>query len=143
MTVLVGHVLLKRYLPRMLAQRGIAHINVRFASTHELAAMLTPPELATRPRITPAANRLLVRRVAEAADGLYFSRIRARRGFVDALGRLFRELELGGFDHPGASNARGRNTAGRKPPEAARTHHASGEGNQLCQRSGQFLPSLR
>lgn len=96
-TVLVGQVLLKRYLPRMLAQRGIAHINVRFVSPHELARDLTPPELALGTRITPAANRLLVRRVAAAADGVYFGGIARGEGFVDALERLFRELELGGF----------------------------------------------
>ncbi len=96
-TVLVGHVLLKRYLPRMLAQQGIAHINVHFVSPHQLASDLAPREVALRTRITPAANRLLVRRVAEAADGAYFGKITRGEGFVDALGRLFRELELGGY----------------------------------------------
>jgi RecB family exonuclease len=51
-----------------------------------------------RTRMTPAAGRLLVRRVAAAADGAYFGGIARGEGFVDALRRLFGELESGGFD---------------------------------------------
>lgn len=110
-TVLCGHVLLKRYLPRMLARRGLAHINVRFLQPHELAALLVPPS--PEPRLTPAAERLLVREAAGAAQS-YFAGIPRGDGFADALRRLFRELEMGGFgDAPaleaalGASNPDG------------------------------------
>lgn len=98
LTVLVGHVLLKRYLPRMLAQRGVAHINVRFASASELARDLADPAFSERTRASVAANRLMVRGIAESASGPYFGAISRGEGFVDALGRLFRELEMGGFD---------------------------------------------
>ena len=51
-TVLVGHVLLKRYLPRMIAARGIAHINVRFLRPNELAdAALTRGRCRARPPV--------------------------------------------------------------------------------------------
>ncbi len=99
-TVLVGHVLLKRYLPRMLAARGCAHINVRFLRPSELAEQLTSG-VNDRGRLAPAAERLLVRGVAAAAGG-YFAGIAGGDGFTSALMRLFRELELGGFDSPPA-----------------------------------------
>ena len=95
-TVMVGHVLLKRYLPRMLAARGVAHLNVRFMRPNELAEELSPGGDAERARLSPAAERLLMREVAAAASG-YFSEIAGGDGFTDALMRLFRELEMGGF----------------------------------------------
>ena len=100
-TVLVGHVLLKRYLPRMVAARGTAHVNVRFLRPNELADQLSPAGDADGARLSPAAERLLIRDVAAAADG-YFAGITGGDGFTEALLRLFRELELGGFDNPPA-----------------------------------------
>lgn len=96
-TVVVGHVLLKRYLPRMLAARGIAHLNVRSVRPNELAAALSPGADAARGRLSPSAERLLVREVASGASG-YFAEIAHSDGFADALLRLFRELEMGGFE---------------------------------------------
>ncbi len=96
-TVMVGHVLLKRYLPRMLAARGIAHLNVRFVRPNELAASLSPGADAARGRLSPSAERLLVREAASSASG-YFAGIAQGGGFADALLRLFRELEMGGFE---------------------------------------------
>lgn len=96
-TVMVGHVLLKRYLPRMLAARGVAHLNVRFMRPNELAEELSPGGDAERARLSPAAERLLVREVAASAGG-YFAKIAHGDGFTDALMRLFRELEMGGFE---------------------------------------------
>src|SRR5256885_4534526 len=93
-TVLVGHVLLRPYLRRALAMRGIAQLNVRFVLPYELAAELAPAQ--DRPRLTPAVERLLVRETAESAGG-YFEGIRGREGFVKALRRLFRDLEMAGF----------------------------------------------
>lgn len=96
-TVMVGHVLLKRYLPRMLAARDIPQLNVAFMRPNELAESLSPSADADRARLSPAAERLLVREVAAAASG-YFIDIAAGDGFTEALMRLFRELELGDFD---------------------------------------------
>ena len=95
-TVLVGQTLVKRYLPRMLAQRGIAHINVRFVLADELALQLAPGGAVACRELSPNAERLLVRFAAQAAGEL-FRRDRRGDGFTDALRRLFRELERGGF----------------------------------------------
>jgi RecB family exonuclease len=97
-TVLIGHVLLRPYLRRALALRGVAQVNVRYLRPYELAMELSQHDASLRalPRLTPAAERLLVRDVAGSASG-YFGKIANRDGFVEALGRLFRELELGGF----------------------------------------------
>ncbi len=96
-TVLVGHGLLRPYLRRALGRRGVAQINVRYVLPEELAQDLARenarPE---RPRLTRWAERLLMRDVSERAGG-YFEGIRGRDGFARALGRLFRELDLGGF----------------------------------------------
>src|SRR5437660_8611255 len=73
-TVMVGHVLLKRYLPRMLATRRIAQINVRYVRPNELAEQLSPNIDAERARLSPAAERLLVREVSATASG-YFATI--------------------------------------------------------------------
>ena len=96
-TVLVGHVLLRPYLPRALAQRGLAQINVRYLLPHDLAEELSRGRLpAGRARLTPDAERLLVRDVCGEAGG-YFAEIAGREGFVRALRRFFRDLESGGF----------------------------------------------
>jgi RecB family exonuclease len=93
-TVLVGQTLLKRYLPRMLAQRGVGHINVRFVLPDELAARLAPGGGAAR--MSPAQERLLVRLVTSDA-GSYFGAIVRGDGFTRELLRLFREFERAGF----------------------------------------------
>lgn len=98
-TVLVGHVLLKSYLRRALALRDVPLINVTFARPHELALALARGAVDARQRITPGVERMLVREVAAGAGG-YFAGIASRDGFARALGRLFRELEIGGFDAP-------------------------------------------
>ena len=95
-TVLVGHVLLRPHLRRMLAARGIAHLDLRFVQAQELAEQLAAGGVdAGKPRLSPAARRMLVRETAAGAGG-YFERVAGREGFADALGRLLRELELGG-----------------------------------------------
>ena len=103
LTVLVGQSLLKSYLPRMLAKRGIALINVRFMLAHQLAIMLATRSGATvvKPRLSRQAEQLLVREIAESADG-YFAGIARGDGFAEALARLFRELDMGGFDDASA-----------------------------------------
>ena len=96
-TVLVGHVLLRPYLRRMLAARSAGQINVRMLQPHQLAAELAAGRVhAAKPRLTTQARRLLVREVAATASG-YFAPVATRVGFASALGRMFRDVELGGF----------------------------------------------
>jgi hypothetical protein len=96
-TVLVGQSLLKRYLPRMLAKGGSAHINVHFRMPDELAAELGRPTIGPSTRMSRNAERLLVRLTAETAKG-YFAQIARGDGFTRALLALFRELERGGLE---------------------------------------------
>ncbi len=126
-TVLVGHVLLRPYLRRALAQRGVAQLNVRFVRPNELARSMASnatSDLATRPKLTPGAERLLVREIADGAGG-YFGGIAGREGFADALGRLFREIELGGFTPATFADALGgADDAGSKESELAALYAA-------------------
>jgi len=95
-TVLVGHVLLRPYLRRALAMRGVPQINVQYVRFHELAQQLAARRQTPATALTPAAERILVRDVAATATG-YFASVRARDGFAQALKRLFRELDESGF----------------------------------------------
>lgn len=103
-TVLVGHVLLRPYLRRLLARRGVPLLNVRFLRPNELASDLAKARshdgASPSPRLSAAADRLLVREIAEEAQG-YFEVVAGREGFAKALHRLFREIELGGFTPEG------------------------------------------
>ena len=94
-TVLVGHVLLKRYLPRMLAARGIALLNVRFVRPHELAAELAPDD----ERGTDAAG------TGRGAD--------ARAAGGRGRGRVFRRDQRGRRVYRRAAPAVSRTRAGR------------------------------
>ncbi len=127
-TVMVGHVLLKRYLPRMLAARGVAHLNVRFMRPNELAEELSPGGDAERARLSPAAERLLMREVAAAASG-YFSRDRRRR-------RLHRRLDAA-LPRAGDGRVRQRD---RARPGAARRR--PGRQSREVQRTGEALRPL-
>ncbi len=93
-TVLVDNVLLRPYLSRALALRGVPLINTHFLRPNELAEQLAGRD--EKPRLTPNAERLLTREIARQANG-YFAGIAGRDGFAEALARLFREMELGGF----------------------------------------------
>ncbi len=95
LTVLVGQTLLKRYLPRMLARRGIAHINVNFVMPDQLALQLATG-VTSSGHVSPAQERLLVRLTA-AMSRPYFHDIARGDGFTRELLRLFRDLERGGF----------------------------------------------
>ncbi|TAK65186.1 MAG: PD-(D/E)XK nuclease family protein [Dehalococcoidia bacterium] len=103
-TVVVGHVLLRPYLRRTLAARGVPQINVGYVRPHELAQQLAGARAFERTRLTPGAERLLVREVVDGAGG-YFQAVAGREGFADALGRLFRDLEMGAFDSGGFRSA--------------------------------------
>ena len=127
-TVVAGHVLLRPYLRRMLAARGVAQINVDYLRPHELAQRLARGDPSDRTRLSPGAERLLVREVAGGAEG-YFAGVAGREGFADALGHLFRDLELGGFDAAGfaaavAAVARQSNANAGKLRELARLYAA-------------------
>ncbi|MDE3095276.1 MAG: PD-(D/E)XK nuclease family protein [Chloroflexota bacterium] len=118
-TVLVGHALLRPYLRRALARRGVAQINVRYLLPRELAAELARTRAPrVRPRLSRWAERLLVREVAEEAGG-YFAGIRGRDGFARALQTLFGELELGGFTAEGFAGA-ARTAAATLPAASAK-----------------------
>lgn len=97
-TVLVDNSLLKQQLPRTFAVRGQAHLNVRYFRPDELARHLAAQgdDAEAAPRLTRDAERFLVRDIAAGAGG-YFAAVAGREGFADALGRLFRDLEMGGF----------------------------------------------
>lgn len=97
-TVLVDNSLLKQQLPRAFAMRGQAHLNVRYFRPDELARHLAEQrtDADPAPRLTRDAERFLVRDIAKGAGG-YFAAVAGRDGFSDALGRLFRDLEMGGF----------------------------------------------
>ena len=120
-TVLVGHVLLKRYLPRMLAARGIGQINVRFVRPNELAESLSPESDRERARLSPAAERLLVRRVAASAERLLRGDRGPRRVHRSADAAVPRtgagRLRRPGAASPGAARRR----PGRQPREVRRT----------------------
>ena len=103
-TVVVGQLLLRPYLRRMLAARGVPQINVDYVRPHELAQRLAGARAFERTRLSPGAERLLVREVAEGARG-YFGAVAGREGFAEALGRLFRDLEMGAFDGKGFRSA--------------------------------------
>jgi hypothetical protein len=95
-TVLIESVLLRQYLPRAIAMRGVPLINVNFVRANELARGLAAQTGFQKSRLADGAERFLVREIAEKAEG-YFGEIASREGFAVALLRLFREIELGGF----------------------------------------------
>ncbi len=111
-TVLVDNSLLKQQLPRGFARRGAAQINVNYFRPDELSRSLAaqPPDTAASPRLTRDAERFLVREIAAGAGG-YFAGIAGREGFADALARLFRELEMGGFSETTLPRALGAESA--------------------------------
>lgn len=122
-TVLVGHVLLRPYLRRMFAARDVPLLNVRFLQPHQLARELADGG-DDRPRLSTAAERLLVQEIAAGAVG-YFSAIAGRDGFSRVLRRLFRDLDMGGFTPESFERAAQRVTgdaAAEKLPELVRLY---------------------
>jgi RecB family exonuclease len=95
-TVLVGQSLVKRYLPRMLADRGVPQINTRFILPDELPELLAAPDAPKLPRLSRAAERLIAR-LSPTTPRAYFAEAARSDGFVSAIVRLSRELERGGF----------------------------------------------
>jgi CRISPR/Cas system-associated exonuclease Cas4 (RecB family) len=122
-TVLVDNSLLKQQLPRAMALRGAAHLNVRYVRPDELAQHLAAQAegASPLPRLTRDAEQFLLRDVAATADG-YFRTVAGRDGFTEALTRLFRELEMGGFGGESLRRALGAeaNDASSKAGQLAR-----------------------
>ncbi len=123
-TVAVDNVLLKQQLPRAFALRGTPHLNVRYVTIDELAVLMASqaPGAAARERLTRDAERFLVRAVAATADG-YFRPVAGRDGFADALGRLIRDLELGGFTPDAFASAALPRDKGRELAQLYREYH--------------------
>jgi ATP-dependent helicase/nuclease subunit B len=101
LTVLVGSNLLGLYLRRLLAQRGLNHINLRFLTFLDLARALAAEPLA-REGLRPLpryGDLVFISSLAEKIpEGSYFGPIAGRRGFQRALSATFRDLADGGVE---------------------------------------------
>lgn len=97
--VLVGGVLLRPYLQRLVAESTPGLVNVRMTTLGELGLRLGEPTLAaSRRRPLPAiAERALAAEVARGATG-YFAPVAATPGFADAARRVLRELRQEAVD---------------------------------------------
>ena len=101
LVVLVGSNLLGLYLRRLLAQRGLNHINLRFLTFIDLARALAAEPL-DRDGLRPLpryGDLILISSLAEKIQGgSYFGPIAGRRGFQRALSATFRDLADGGVE---------------------------------------------
>ena len=100
--VLVGGILQRPYLERLIADTGPGTINVRVGTLGELGLRLGAPALAaTRRRPLPVvAERALVGEVARHSSG-YFAPVASAPGFAEATRRTVRELRQEGIDPEG------------------------------------------
>jgi ATP-dependent helicase/nuclease subunit B len=103
LVVLVGSNLLGLYLRRLLAQRGLNHINLRFLTFIDLARALAAEPL-DREGLRPLphyGDLVLISSLAEKIhEASYFGPIAGRRGFQRALAATFRDLADGGVETP-------------------------------------------
>ncbi|HXZ36311.1 MAG TPA: PD-(D/E)XK nuclease family protein [Thermodesulfobacteriota bacterium] len=101
LVVLVGSNLLGLYLRRLLTQRGLNHINLRFLTFIDLARTLAAEPL-DRKGLRPLpryGDLVLISALAEKIqEGSYFGPIAGRRGFQRALAATFRDLADGGVE---------------------------------------------
>jgi ATP-dependent helicase/nuclease subunit B len=95
--VLVGGILQRPYLERLIADRGPGVVNVRVSTAGELGLRLGAPALAaSRMRALPViAERALVGEVAARCGG-YFAPVAGSPGFAEAVRRTVRELRQEG-----------------------------------------------
>jgi len=95
--VLVGGVLMKPYLQRLLADTTPGLVNVRISTLGEFGLRLGEPALASAGRrpLSVVADRALAREVARACTG-YFAPVASTPGFADALRRTASELRQEG-----------------------------------------------
>ncbi len=91
--VLVGGVLLRPYLQRLIAENGPGMLNVRFTTLGELGVRLGEHKLidAGRRPLSAMASRGYAAEVARQTDG-YFGPVAHTPGFAEATRRLVREL---------------------------------------------------
>jgi len=101
LVVLVGSNLLGLYLRRLLAQRGLNHVNLRFLTFIDLARTLAAEPL-DREGLRPLpryGDLVLISSLArKIPEGSYFGPIAGRRGFQRALSATFRDLADGGVE---------------------------------------------
>ena len=95
--VLVGGILQRPYLQRLIADNSPGLLNVRFSTLGELGVRLGEPSLAASGRrpLPAIAERAYVREVARASHG-YFEPVAATPGFAEVARRLLRELRQEG-----------------------------------------------
>jgi ATP-dependent helicase/DNAse subunit B len=109
LVVLVGSNLLGLYLRRLLAQRGLNHINLRFLTFIDLARTLAVEPL-DREGLQPLPRHgdlVLISSLADKIqEGSYFGPIAGRRGFQRALSATFRDLADGGVENLPLSETR-------------------------------------
>ncbi len=99
--VLVGSNLLGLYLRRLLAQRSLNHINLRFLTFLDLARTLAAEPLdrkGLRPLPRYGDLVLIPSQAKKIQEGSYFGPIAGRRGFQRALAATFRDLADGGVE---------------------------------------------
>ncbi|MCU0308915.1 MAG: exodeoxyribonuclease V subunit gamma, partial [Thermoleophilia bacterium] len=96
--VLVGGVLQRPYLQRLMADRGPGVVNVRVSTLGELGLRLGADALARSGRrpLPALAERALTREVAAACPG-YFAPVAHTPGFAEAAHRTLRELRQEGM----------------------------------------------
>ncbi len=95
LVVLVGSNLLGLYLRRLLVQRGISHLNIRFLTFIDLARILAAESLADQgleplPRL--GEQVYISSLVKEIDDHSYFHPVAERKGFQKSLAATFRDL---------------------------------------------------
>ncbi|HWQ24381.1 MAG TPA: PD-(D/E)XK nuclease family protein [Gaiellaceae bacterium] len=97
--VLVGGVLLRPYLQRLIADTSPALLNVRFWTLGELGIRLGGAALAVSGRrpLPAIAERAYVGEVARGCEG-YFAPVASTPGFAEAARQLLRELRREGID---------------------------------------------
>jgi RecB family exonuclease len=97
--VLVGGVLMRPYLQRLIAESGPGLLNVRFSTLGELGLRLGGPILAVSGRrpIPTIAERAYVAEVAIGCTG-YFAPVASTPGFSEAVRQLVRELRREGIE---------------------------------------------
>jgi RecB family exonuclease len=106
--VLVPTNLLRRHLSRVLAERGVPHLNVRFVTFSSLVRDLIAPSLLTDGHVSMPkfADELLM---AEACDGqgdeFYFAKLSDRPGLHGAILSTIQDLKEAGADVAGFESA--------------------------------------
>lgn len=100
--VLVGGILQRPYLERLIADTGPGAINVRIGTLGELGLRLGAPALAAARRrpLPVVAERALVGEVARHSTG-YFAPVASAPGFAEAARRTVRELRQEGIGPEG------------------------------------------